>query len=175
MTKQKALVLFLITLRQIPCTVNFIICFPLLQSDHEITRDLIFRCHLRQLHAGVAQTLATLRQRYSIPQGRSCVRHVIRSCFQCRWATARPLQPKMAEDWTTPTPAFAHMGMDFAGPPFARVTKKTTTPRFVCLITSVHLELVPEMSTVDVMQALRRFMARRDRPATIQTGNFRSF
>ncbi|KRY18516.1 hypothetical protein T12_17008 [Trichinella patagoniensis] len=82
MTKQKALVLFSITLRQIPCTVNFIKCVSvcgkhpaLLQSDHEITRDLILRCHLRQLHAGVAQTLATLRQRYSIPQGRSRVRH----------------------------------------------------------------------------------------------------
>ncbi|KAL1245876.1 Autophagy-related protein [Trichinella spiralis] len=34
---------------------------------------------------------------------------------------------------------------------------------------------VSEMSTVGVMQALRRFMALLGRPATIQTDNFRSF
>ncbi|KRY57126.1 hypothetical protein T03_15331 [Trichinella britovi] len=40
---------------------------------------------------------------------------------------------------------------------------------------AVHLELVPEMATVGVMQALLCFIARRGRPATIQTDNFRSF
>ncbi|KRY17347.1 hypothetical protein T12_7757, partial [Trichinella patagoniensis] len=155
----------------------------ILPSENEITRGLILRCHLRQLHAGVTQTLATLRQRYWVLQGRSCVRHIIRGCLQCRWATARPTQPRMAalpEIRTTPAPAFAHVGMDFAGPLFVKATRKTASPRYVCLMTcmvsrAVHLELVPEMSTVGVMQALRRFMARRGRPATIQTDNFRSF
>ncbi|KRY45707.1 hypothetical protein T03_3529, partial [Trichinella britovi] len=66
---------------------------------------LIRCCHLRQLHAGMFQTLAMLRQRYWIPQRRSRVRHVIRGCLQCRWATSRPLQPSMAallEDQTSP-------------------------------------------------------------------------
>ncbi|KRY44777.1 hypothetical protein T03_6099 [Trichinella britovi] len=40
---------------------------------------------------------------------------------------------------------------------------------------AVHLELVPEMSTVGVLQALRRFMARRGRTAVIQTDNLCSF
>ncbi|KRZ70324.1 hypothetical protein T10_9555 [Trichinella papuae] len=155
----------------------------LLPGEHEVTRGLILRYHLRQLHAGVSQTLSTLRQRYWIPRGRSRVRQVIRGCLQCRWATGRPPQPKMAdlpEARTNPAPAFAHVGMDFAGPPFVRATRKTTAPRYVCLVTcmvsrAVHLELVPEMSTTGVLQALRRFMARRGRPAIIQTDNFRSF
>ncbi|KRY21776.1 Gamma-tubulin complex component 4 [Trichinella patagoniensis] len=51
---------------------------------------------------------------------------------------------------------------------------------YVCLFTcmasrAVHLELVPQMTTARVMQALRRFIARRGRPETIQSDNFRSF
>ncbi|KRZ29259.1 hypothetical protein T4C_7121 [Trichinella pseudospiralis] len=38
----------------------------ILPSDHGITRELIVHFHLRQLHAGAAQTLATMRQRYWI-------------------------------------------------------------------------------------------------------------
>ncbi|KRY18247.1 hypothetical protein T12_4835, partial [Trichinella patagoniensis] len=91
----------------------------LLPSDHEVTRGLVRRCHLRQLHAGVSQTLFALRQRYWIPRGRSRVRQVLRGCLQCRWATGRPPRPRMAdlpEARTTPAPAFAHVGMGFAGP-----------------------------------------------------------
>ncbi|KRX51646.1 hypothetical protein T09_10224 [Trichinella sp. T9] len=152
----------------------------ILPNEHEITRGLILRCHLRQLHAGVSQTLATLRQRYWVLQERSRVRHIIRGCLQCRWATARPTQPRMAalpEVRTTLAPAFAHVGMDFAGPLFVKTTRNTTSPRYITSMVSraVHLELVPEMSTVGVMQALLCFIARRGRPATIQTDNFRSF
>ncbi|KRY08159.1 hypothetical protein T12_7544 [Trichinella patagoniensis] len=152
----------------------------ILPNEHEMTRGLILRCHLRQLHAGVSQTLATLRQRYWVLQGRSRVRHIIRGCLQCRWATARPTQPRMAalpEVRTTLAPAFVHVVMDFAGPLFVKTTRKTTSPRYItCMVSrAVHLELVPEMSTVGVMQALRCFIARRGRPATIQTDNFRSF
>ncbi|KRZ19423.1 hypothetical protein T11_11255 [Trichinella zimbabwensis] len=84
----------------------------ILPSEHEITRGLIRRCHLRQLHAGVSQILATLRQRYWIPQG----------------VVAMAALP---EDRTTPAPAFTHVGMDFTGPVFVRVTNKGTAPRYV--------------------------------------------
>ncbi|KRX71812.1 hypothetical protein T06_10671 [Trichinella sp. T6] len=68
----------------------------ILLKEHEVTRGLICRCHLRQLHAWVYAMMITLRQRYLIPQGRSRVRRVIRGCLQCRWATAQPLQLRMA-------------------------------------------------------------------------------
>ncbi|KRY10237.1 hypothetical protein T12_15320 [Trichinella patagoniensis] len=97
----------------------------ILLKEHEVTQGLICRCHLRQLHAWVYPMQITLRQRYWIPHGRSRVRRVIRGCLQCRWATAQPLQLRMAalpEDQTNPAPAFAHVGMDFTGPLFVRCT-----------------------------------------------------
>ncbi|KRX60896.1 hypothetical protein T06_13750, partial [Trichinella sp. T6] len=154
----------------------------ILPNEHEITPGLILRCHLRQLHAGVPDpshaTTALLG-----PAGAQSREAYYPQLSQCRWATARPTRPRMAalpDVRTTLAPAFAHVGMDFAGPLFVKTTRKTTSPRYVCLITcmvsrAVHLELVSEMSTVGVVQALRHFIARRGRPATIQTDNFRSF
>ncbi|KRZ59301.1 hypothetical protein T02_15048 [Trichinella nativa] len=154
----------------------------ILPNEHEITPGLILRCHLRQLHAGVPDpshaTTALLG-----PAGAQSREAYYPQLSQCRWATARPTRPRMAalpDVRTTLAPAFAHVGMDFAGPLFVKTTRKTTSLRYVCLITcmvsrAVHLELVSEMSTVGVVQALRRFIARRGRPATIQTDNFRSF
>ncbi|KRZ63798.1 hypothetical protein T08_1179, partial [Trichinella sp. T8] len=72
----------------------------------------------------------------------------------------------LPRDRVVEAPAFSQVGMDFAGPLYVRVGRKTTSPRYVCLITcmvtrAVHLELVPQMTTARVLQALRRFMARR--------------
>ncbi|KRZ86993.1 hypothetical protein T08_13605 [Trichinella sp. T8] len=76
--------------------------------------------------------------------------------------------------------AFAHIGMDFAGPLFTRVGRKVTSKCYVCQFTymasrAVHLELVSQLTTARVMQALRRFIARRGRPKIMQSDNFRSF
>ncbi|KRY02935.1 hypothetical protein T12_9987, partial [Trichinella patagoniensis] len=80
-----------------------------LPGNHELTRGLIRRCHQRQLHAGVEQTLASLRQHYWVLKGRSQVKRVTRECLVCRRATARPTQPRMAtlpRDRVVEAPAF---------------------------------------------------------------------
>ncbi|XP_003382217.1 putative integrase core domain protein, partial [Trichinella spiralis] len=155
----------------------------ILPGDHALTMGLIKRCHARQLHAGTTHTLAILRQQYWVLKGRTQVKKVIRHCFACRRAMARPIQPKMAalpSSRVVEAAAFAHTGMDFAGPLLIRVGKRATSKCYVCLFTcmasrAVHLELVPQMTTARVMQALRRFIARRGRPEIIQSDNFRSF
>ncbi|KRY49296.1 Histone H2A [Trichinella britovi] len=155
----------------------------ILPGDHALTMGLIRRCHARQLHAGTTHTLAILRQQYWVLKGRTQVKKVIRHCFACRRAMARPIQLRMAalpSSRVVEAAAFAHTGMDFAGPLLIRVGKKATFKCYVCLFTcmasrAVHLELVPEMTTARVMQALRRFIARRGRPEIIQSDNFRSF
>ncbi|KRY21777.1 Gamma-tubulin complex component 4 [Trichinella patagoniensis] len=155
----------------------------ILPGDHALTMGLIRRCHARQMHAGTTHTLAILRQQYWVLKGRTQVKKVIRHCFACRRAVARPIQPRMAalpSSRVVEAAAFAHTGMDFAGPLLIRVGKRATSKCYVCLFTcmasrAVHLELVPQMTTARVMQALRRFIARRGRPETIQSDNFRSF
>ncbi|KRY08733.1 hypothetical protein T12_4333 [Trichinella patagoniensis] len=70
--------------------------------------------------------------------------------------------------------------MDFAGPLLTRVGRKVTSKCYVCQFTcmasrAVHLELVSQITTARVMQALRRFIAWRGRPEIMQSDNFRSF
>ncbi|KRZ56324.1 hypothetical protein T02_10589 [Trichinella nativa] len=155
----------------------------ILPGYHALTMGLIRLCHARQLHAGTTHTLAILRQQHWVFKGRTQVEKVIQHCFACRRAMARLIQPRMAalpSSRVVEAAAFAHTGMDFTGPLLIRVGKKATSKCYVCLFTcmasrAVHLELVPEMTTARVMQALRRFIARRGRPEIIQSDNFRSF
>ncbi|KRY46071.1 hypothetical protein T03_16867, partial [Trichinella britovi] len=91
----------------------------ILPGDHALTMGLIRRCHARQMHAGTTHTLAILRQQYWVLKGRTQVKKVIRHCFACRRAMARPIQPRMAalpSSRVVEAAAFAHAGMDFTGP-----------------------------------------------------------
>ncbi|KRX59247.1 hypothetical protein T09_8044 [Trichinella sp. T9] len=72
-----------------------------------------------------------LRQRYWIPQRRSRVRHVIRGCLQCRWATSRPLQPN------EPSACACARGHGFHHPPI-RGGDEESHGTEVCVSNYVH-------------------------------------
>ena len=54
----------------------------LLRREH-LTTLLITEVHQRLIHAGVAHTLAQIREEYWIPQGRAEVRSVLSQCLLC--------------------------------------------------------------------------------------------
>ncbi|KRY49181.1 hypothetical protein T03_14601 [Trichinella britovi] len=85
-----------------------------LPGNHVLTRGLIRRCHQRQLHAGVEQTLASPTTLLGLE------------------GTQMATLPR---DRVVEAPASSQVGMDFAGPLYVRVGRKTTSPRYVCLIT----------------------------------------
>lgn len=70
---------------------------------------------------------------------------------------------------TTPSRAFSHCGLDFAGPIEIKSSNKRNAPIekgyicvFVCMVSkAAHLELVGDLSTQKFILALRRMMARR--------------
>ncbi|KRZ75294.1 Gypsy retrotransposon integrase-like protein 1 [Trichinella papuae] len=154
----------------------------LLPDKHPITTAIIRRCHLRQLHSGCELTLATLRQRYWILRGRRAVKGVIYACPCCRRIESRPFVAKMAPlpaDRIRVTRPFENTGLDLAGPFFTRKGKKVNK-NYICLFTcmttrAVHLEVVSEMTAPRLLQALRRFIARRGKPCVLQSDNFKSF
>ena len=58
---------------------------PKLLPRHErFTRLLIMEVHERLIHAGIAHTLAQVREEYWIPQGRVEVRSALLRCLICR-------------------------------------------------------------------------------------------
>ena len=56
---------------------------PLPKRDR-FTELMIDHIHRRSYHSGVTQTLAQIRHRYLIPQGRSAVKRVLKVCTVCR-------------------------------------------------------------------------------------------
>ena len=59
--------------------------YPILMAskDH-VTVLFIQRTHKYNLHGGVQETLASIRQQFWIPKGRQAVRNVLRRCVTCR-------------------------------------------------------------------------------------------
>ncbi|KRY04848.1 hypothetical protein T03_11829 [Trichinella britovi] len=63
---------------------------PLILPDkHPLTRAIIRRCHLRQLHSGIETTLTVLRQRFWILRGRRNTGWLETICLENGTATSR--------------------------------------------------------------------------------------
>ncbi|CDW57723.1 Peptidase A17 and DUF1759 and DUF1758 domain cont aining protein [Trichuris trichiura] len=154
----------------------------LLPHNHVVVDLLVRRCHERQLHADVQHTLAILRQRVWILRARSCVERNIRNCVVCKAQRTVPVEQKMSSlpvERVKVAFALENTGLDFAGPIYVR-RRRTCEKAYICLFTcmttrAIHLELVTDMTAARFVLALRRFFARRGRPAIIQSDNFKTF
>ena len=67
--------------------------YPKLLPRHmRFTYLLIMEVHVRLIHAGIARTLAQIREEYWIPQGRVEVRSVLLCFLICRRHEGPPFQ-----------------------------------------------------------------------------------
>ena len=143
-----------------------------LPGSSRLAELLVNEAHRRTLHGGTQLTLATLRQRYWILQGRQRVKALIHRCPTCiRWraTTGQQLMGDLPAQRVTPSRPFQHVGVDYAGPVSllavrgrGQRTHKGYVALFICLSTrAVHLELVSDCSTEAFIAALRRFTSRR--------------
>lgn len=147
--------------------------FPvILPAKSHFSNLVIADAHIRSLHGSIHLTLATLRQQYWVLNARNKVKTHIHQCMICYRQKPTPLTQLMAplpHIKTTPSRAFLHCGMDFAGPFDIKISSRrnaTTTKGyfcvFVCMVSkAVHLELVSDLSTQRFIMAFRRFISRR--------------
>jgi hypothetical protein len=157
---------------------------PILVDNQDHVATLIIRAaHKETLHAGPQATLAHLQQRIWIIGARSRVRKVVRNCTTCtRFTRDRPIQmmSDLPAERVTPSRPFTHTGLDFGGPFVVktglRSTGKAYLALFVCFSTkAVHLEAVSALTKEACIAALRRFVARRGRPAVLYSDNGTNF
>jgi hypothetical protein len=157
----------------------------LLPFGHYYVKLLIAREHLRIKHAGIKDTLTTLRERYWILKGRAMVKRVLRKCVVCRRfnGISYASQPSvdLPENRVSHDPPFTHTGLDFCGPlyvvnPDTKSEDKAYCLLFTCASTrAVHLELTTKLNNQEFLLAFRRFAARRGLPATLQSDNAKTF
>ena len=153
----------------------------LMPKSSHFTKLCIILCHKRLLHAGVPQTLAEVRREYWVPQGRSAVQKIIRSCLICiHWEGGPFKTPRFAPlpkyVVSSEEPPFTFIGLDYLGPLFIlddTNLKKNWVCFFTCLnIRAVHIEVhVEDISTECFIACLRRFIARRGTPSLIVSDN----
>ena len=165
---------------QIPEETKHQIIIP---HNDPVIEKLILHVHVKASHAGPETTLAVLRQRFWLTQGRREVKRVLKKCLTCkRWKT-EPVQQKMAPlpaERVQIAPPFTNIGLDFTGSLYLKVKATTTSKAYVCIFIcedtrAVHLELLNSMTTEDFLQAFRRMANRRGMAKVIHSDNQTTF
>ncbi|CAB4000781.1 PREDICTED: uncharacterized protein LOC100197852 [Paramuricea clavata] len=136
------------------------------------------------MHHGVETTLARIRSKYWIVEGRRSVKQMLRKCVVCTRVQGLPMRAPPSPDLPDfrvdhSGHAFQATGLDFAGPLFVKGDLKHEKT-YILLLTcatsrAVHLELVPDMSIGGFLRGFKRFMARRGSPDVIIHDNFKTF
>ncbi|XP_044733954.1 uncharacterized protein LOC123296518 [Chrysoperla carnea] len=150
----------------------------ILPKDSTLSRLVIWDVHLRLLHSGTRNTLATIRQRFWILGGRVSVRKEILRCVICsryRGKRAQQLMGQLPPRRVTPTRPFTNSGVDYAGPFIIKTWRgrnaksyKGYVCLFICSATSaIHLELVSDYSADAFIAAYKRFTGRRGLCSTL--------
>ena len=149
-----------------------------------LARSIVQRRHLQTLHGGVSLTMAAVREDYWIPRLRSLVKAVRKDCNGCRRFQAAPMQVpapgNLPTDRTSPGGAFEVIGVDNAGPIRHRAGRNREAKAYILLWTcslsrAVQLELLPNLSTEEFVQAFKKLIARRGRPRIIYSDNGGAF
>ena len=155
--------------------------FPIiLPKEHKFTELVIIDCHQRVHHCKERSTLAELRAKFWVTKGRQCVKRIIRKCFICRKLEGKafnsPPTAMLPEFRVTESPPFSKMGVDFAGPLYAKGPKGVMTKCYIALFTccvtrAVHLELVENLLASTFVNCLRRVCSRRGTPTLMVSDN----
>lgn len=154
--------------------------------NHILTRLIIEREHIRNLHAGMQATMANVRQQFWPLSLRSATRKVIQNCITCFKAKPRHSEAIMGSlpaGHVTVSKPFAHCGVDYAGPVSIKEGKrrnakysKAYVAIFVCFATrAVHIELVSDLTSDAFIAAFKRFISRRGKSSKMYSDNGTTF
>lgn len=154
----------------------------ILPRKSHVTTLIIRHAHEQLEHVGRGHVLSRLREKYWIVGATSAVRQVISSCVTCRRNRASILEQKMADlppDRLTPAPPFTYVGVDYFSPYVVKEGRKECKrygTLFTCLVSrAVHIEIAHSLETDSILNALRRFIARRGPVREIRCDNGTNF
>ena len=150
----------------------------ILPEKHHISKLVIAHIHNQGHHnLGVNFTLAELRQKYWIVNGREEIKRWKRECNVCKLGRRRRgKQFRLGSSLRR----FAHRGVDFAGLFVIKPTRKVTAKRYLCLFTcartrAVHLEIAYSLDTAGFLNEFSRMVARRGKQEVMISDNGTNF
>ena len=128
--------------------------------------------------------MTEIRQHYWVPRLRQLVKRIRHNCNGCKrflaTAFANPPPGYLPADRVEGSRAFQVTGVDFAGPIMYHTKSKKEANSYILLFTcslsrAVFLELLTDQTTESFIRCLKRFVARRGRPAKIYSDNAMAF
>ena len=142
---------------------------------------IIRTAHKKSMHEGVTITISNTRTYYWIPSLRKRTKSIIKKRHHCVRYRAMPfpstkpgLLPKQTTEECHP---FQAIGVDYAGPIYYRSKNKALSKSYILLLFScilryscsffsraIHLELVPNLSTQELIKSMKRLITRRGSP-----------
>ena len=153
--------------------------YPILISHtHPVARRIALDFH-NKAHLGTEWVLSNLRKKFWITKGRVIVKNVSRDCVMCKKLFAPTSEQKMAnlpfERLEAHKAPFSYVGMDCFGPFYVR-QGRSEVKRYGCVFTclsirAVHLEKLCSLDADSLLNAIRRFVARRGPPEKIFCDN----
>ena len=158
----------------------------ILPANHRVTQLIVGHEDERCQHgAGTNHLLSNLADRYWIIKGRQVVKSYRHRCVRCQKLWRRVAEPKMGNlpniRTSGPLQAFAHTGVDYAGPFLVKMGRgrskeKRYIAAFSCLQTrACHLEVVRSLDVEGMEMALARLCHRRGRRTLILSDNGSNF
>ncbi|KAL7079287.1 hypothetical protein ACQ4LE_001128 [Meloidogyne hapla] len=155
----------------------------LLPKGHSAVKLIIEKIHVELLHSGVDAVLGNFLIKYWSPGARREAKKVVKNCKKCQKINgpkfALPLMPGLPKERLRKSRAFEAIGVDYLGPSLYKIENgkaKFWIALFTCLSTrAVHLEIALELSALEFMHCLRRFIAIRGCPKKIISDNATQF
>ena len=154
--------------------------FPiLLPRDDHVTKLFIRDHHVINGHAGVQQTMNSVRTKFWIPKLGQIVPQVIKSCANCKIYFSQryhvPASPPLPKFRVSDVDPFTFCGVDMTGHFFVKVGTETVK-RFVilfacCSSRAIHVEITEDASAEAFARCFLRFIARRGSPRLLVSDN----
>lgn len=114
--------------------------YPILvPKNHRLTELIVQRCHREVHHGGVRATLSRLRTKFWVVKGRQMVKKILSRCVVCKKLEGRPCSVTKVADLPEfrirEVAPFSKVGIDFAGPLFAKCRSKSSRKVYIALFT----------------------------------------
>ena len=155
-------------------------------SKDQLIIKYVRHLHVSLCHCGPSLLLCHSGIKMHIVGARRLTRSVCSSCITCRKRAPAPqpqLMGQLPAARVTPTTAFTHTGVDFAGPftlKLGHTRKPVKIKAYICVYIcltykAVHLEVVSDLTTPAFKASLDRFICRRNSPEHIYSDNGANF
>ena len=154
----------------------------LLDKEDRLTALLDLEIHHRLFCSGLNHVLNELRKNYWILSMRQTVKNVLHKCMQCKIRKPAHIyekSPPLPQERLISSKPFENSFIDIFGHFFVKdeaVINKLWCLLFVCCkFRSVHTEILLRKDTLEVLDAIRRYICRRDAIRNIFADQKRSF